>query len=93
MAKKKSSGANLGVSLLIKYFLIGIAWAGRFFVECSKNLKFIYKKFLEYNIQFDNWCVLKNGKKLDPISKFFLIFICSVVVIPITIFWSFLRSF
>lgn len=93
MAKKKSSGGSFGLDMLTNSLRSGIAWSGRFLTEFVKNLKYIYSKFLTYNTQFDNWCVNKNGKVLDPISKSLLIILTSLVVIPITIFWSFLRSF
>jgi len=93
MAKKKSSGTDLGFSLLVGAIRFGIAWAGRFLSSVGETVQGVYQDIPAYNTRFDSWCMANFGTQMHILFKLVLFCIFGFLLSPFILFWIFLKSF
>jgi len=95
--KKKSSGTDLGVGLLVQAFWRGLAWGQRFATNLIKTIKWIYREYPIVNTKFDTWCVANFGAAMPTFVKIgiiiLILFLFGQFLIPLFIIILILKSF
>jgi len=96
MAKKKSSGTDLGFSILVQAFRFGFAWAERFLVNLGKTIKWVYREYPIVNTKFNTWCVVNFGAAMPQYAKIgiiaLILFLFGQWLVPLFIIFLILKS-
>ena len=95
--KKKPSGTDLGVGLLVQAFWRGLAWGQRFITNLIKTIKWFYQNTPIANTKFDTWCVANFGAAMPLYVKIgiiiLILFLFGQFLIPLFIIFLILKSF